>query len=383
MKKIILVQIALLVCLSGINQVLPLRSPVNPDYVKFQDELNKGNINNLTIEGHGLGYLPPAFKPDFSAYVRMNNPLTLPAIYDMRTNGRMTSVKDQGGCGSCWTFATMGSIESRWKVLGLGDNDLSENNLKNCHLFDWGPCFGGNFNLSSAYMSRRAGPINETADPYVAAVQSCTTGLTPVAYEYSSCFLPPDIAVIKQILMDYSAVYTTFYWQDASYNASNYTYYYSGSANPNHAVTIAGWDDTKITAGGTGAWIIKNSWGSSWGENGYFYISYNDNKMLSENGYFQPRLAYSANTRIYHYDDFGMIDSWGYGSSIAYGLEKFVATNDWPVTKIGTWCAASNASFDIEIYDTFDGGTLSGLLGSITNQTSHSSNFKHYFLSGN
>ena len=369
MKRNLLVQIALLLAFGGFAQMLPQRGPVNPEYLKYQDNLSKGLVSNVTADGHGLGYVPPVFKPDFSNYVPMNNPATLPAVYDMRTNGRLTSVKNQGGCGSCWTFATMGSMESRWKVLGLGDNDLSENNLKNCHLFDWTPCFGGNFNLSSAYMARRAGPVNETSDPYSATEQSCTTGLTPVAYEYSGCFLPANAAVIKQNLMDNGAIYTTFFWQDASYNSTNYTYYYSGTTETNHAVTIVGWDDTKVTAGGTGAWIIKNSWGSSWGENGYFYISYNDSRILTENGYFPSRSAYTATTKIYNYDDLGWIGNWGFSNAVGYGLVKYIASNNWPITKVGTWCNTSNTTIDIEIYDTFSGGTLSGLLGTLSGQS--------------
>ena len=261
-------------------------------------------------------------------------------------------------------------MESRWITLGYGTYDLSENNLKNCHLFDWGPCEGGNFHLSSAYMSRRAGPISETADPYSESPQACTTGLTPVAYETSACYLPDDPATIKQILYDNGAIHTAFYWNASYYNASDYTYYFDGAENTNHAVTIAGWDDTKVTAGGTGAWLIKNSWGSSWGNSGYFYISYNDSRILTDNGYFPTRMVYSANSKIYNYDDFGMFASFGYGTSIAYGLVKFVASNNYPVTKIGTWINGSNATFDIEVYDNFSGSVLSGLLGSLTGQTS-------------
>jgi C1A family cysteine protease/PKD repeat protein len=369
-KRISVLLLASLVIQGILAQTAPWGAPLNPDYIQYLQDLQNGLVTNVTADGHGLGYIPGRVKPDFSGYVAPNAPSTFPSVYDLRLTGKMTSVKDQGSCGSCWCFATMATIESRWKVLGLGDNDLSENNLKNCHLYDWGPCDGGNIEIASAYLSRREGPVPEAFDPYSPTAQSCLTGLTPVAWETSACFLPNDITAIKQTLMDYGAVYTAFYWGDAYYNSYDYTYYYTGSAGSNHAVTIAGWDDTKATAGGTGAWIIKNSWGSYWGDGGYFYISYNDNRINAEAGYFPARMAYAGNTKIYHYDDFGMIESYGWGTTVGYGLVKFVATNTWPVTKIGTWINASIASYDIEVYDNFDGTTLSGLLGSLPNQSS-------------
>jgi C1A family cysteine protease len=364
--------------LQGISaQNAPQGAPVNPEYISWLKDLQSGLITNITPDGHGLGYIPGVNNPDFSGYAPPTSPSTFPSVFDLRTTGQMSAVRDQGSCGACWAFATMGSMESRWKVLGLGEYDLSENNLKDCHLYDIGACTGGNFSMSAAYMSRRAGPVSEAADPYSASPQACLQGLDPQGYATSAWILPKNMAAIKQALMDYGAVYTTFCWNSQYYNASDYTYFYNGAGYSNHAVTIAGWDDNKVTAGGTGAWIIKNSWGPYWGENGYFYISYNDYRILSENGCFPTRLTYAGNTKIYNYDDFGMFSSWGFSNTFAYGLVKFVATNSWPVTKIGTWINASNATYDIEIYDNFNGTTLSGLLGSLSNQ---SSTYPGYYL---
>ncbi len=79
-----------------------------------------------------------------------------PATYDLRNVGGtsyVTPVKNQGQCGSCWTFATMASLESSILMDGGASRDLSENNLKNYHGFDAGPCAGGNVWMSQAYFA--------------------------------------------------------------------------------------------------------------------------------------------------------------------------------------------------------------------------------------
>ena len=84
---------------------------------------------------------------------------------------------------------------------------------------------------------------------------------------------------------------TDMFWSDEGYyDTVDYTYYYHGdiTVGGNHGILIVGWDDDKIVTGGTnspkgskGAWIIKNSWGDSFGENGYFYISYYDQTLFN------------------------------------------------------------------------------------------------------
>lgn len=325
-------------------------------------------LSQVVPDDHSLGVVPfhKTLYTNPSTYPPFPKSTAFPSSYDLRTFGRMTSVKNQGACGSCWSFATFGSMESRWKTLGINDFDLSENNLKDCHGFDYSPCQGGHSWMSISYLTRRNGPVLESQDPYVAASASCVTGITPTDYEVNARFLPNDINTIKQILMDYGAIYTAFYWNSAYYNYSDYTYFYNGSTPQNHGVVIAGWDDTKNTAGGTGAWLIKNSWGPSWGNNGYFYISYNDAKINSEVCYYPSYLSMNANSKLYYYDELGEVIDFGYSSSIAYALNKFVTTNTYPLTRVATWIASGNGTVDIEIYDTFNGTTLSGLLTSIT-----------------
>ncbi len=266
--------------------------PISSEFLNYLSKFDNKEIINFTSDGHPLGYIPPPSELITKISIPIESAGELASNYDLRDEGYLTSVKDQGNCGSCWAFATMGSVESRWKILGLGNNDLSENNLIYGHGFIPGACDGGNGYMSTAYLSRYDGPVSESDDPYEASSGDNGThhpGLPKQGYIPQAKFLPNDANVIKQFINDYGALHTNMCWDDASYNSSDYTYYYSGSASTNHAVLLVGWDDNKVTAGGTGAWIIRNSWGTAWGEDGFFYISYNDTKVNSTTCYWPEK----------------------------------------------------------------------------------------------
>jgi C1A family cysteine protease len=350
----------------------PGEAPRDSAFTKYTQERSEGKWRGMTDDGHGLGYIPSPVK--FHTQPPARPPLrkvAYPSSYDLRTQEKVTSVKDQGSCGSCWAFATMGSVESRWLVNGYGTYDLSENNLKDCHGFLWGCSDGGNEEMATAYLSRDSGPISESADPYVDYDVPCTSGLTPVAYETDAYFLPNDANTIKDFILNYGGVYTTMHMEYPSkyYNASNYTYYYNGTRSSNHAVVIVGWNDNKTTAGGPGAWIIKNSWGTSWGESGYFYVSYNDKKILSSNAFWPNRIDQNSTAVIYEYDDLGCVGAFTWGTGSGYGLVKFIASGPQKITKIATWIFESNSTVSFWIYDDFNGTTLSNQLGSLTGQS--------------
>lgn len=142
-------------------------------------------------------------------------------------------------------------------------------------------------------------------------------------------FLPKDENVIKQAILDHGALFTNMFWDDDNYRSSDYTYY-SDQADSltNHAVLLAGWDDDKVTAGATGAWIIKNSWGTTFGERGYFYISYRDAKINDHVVCWPEKFAYNDNVKIGDYDDLGWISSWGYSDGLDYGLMRYTPENE-------------------------------------------------------
>ncbi len=326
-------------------------SPVNPDFEKA--------ISQNNFRGESL--VPSPVYIHFG--VPEKNQTGFGSRYDLREHNLVSPVKNKGACGCCYAFATIASIESGWLKQGFPLFDLSEEHLRTCHGFRYGTdgcCSGGDIYKSTAYLSRLSGPITENMVPFTGSPHAnCAGEITPIAFIDQARFLPKNATDIKQAILDYGAVYSALHYTDNAFRESDNTYYYGGTQLENHAVTIVGWDDNKPTANGTGAWIVKNDFGNGWGENGFFYVSYNDHKILSSNGIFPERKDYLANQTLYFHDKLGHISSTGYGDNTACGLVKFISDGRFPIRKIGTWVNSTETVLDIEIYDNFSNNSLS------------------------
>ncbi|MFO7890325.1 MAG: C1 family peptidase [bacterium] len=376
MKKIVIYLMYLFVVTAVLAQsTAPRQEPLNPEFIRYAKIHSREAVEKSASRYNSLGYMPHtvAYKaevPDDYTEEEM-----LPSVYDLRSYNLITSVKNQGNCGTCWSFASLGSIESRWLKLGFGTWDLSENNVVYGHGFEYAPDDGGNAAMTTAYLIRGDGPIFETDDPYQGCAGSYHAGLTPVAYIPDMRVLPEERNVIKQHVYDYGALYVCYYQDTSYYDSETYTYFYNGpdTTATNHCVLLAGWDDTKETAGGVGAWIVKNSWSSFFGDNGYFYISYYDSTGVSDPTVWPNRIDYNDKVSICYYDTLGNTAGWGYGwgkqDYVDYGLIHFTVPQNSTITKLGTWVKASGGSVDFSVFDTFNGSALSGLLGTISEQT--------------
>ena len=367
----------------------PTLSPVDPEFEKYMQQARlKKAPPSTTGQEYPPGYIPSPLNMSHIkglSIIKKEPPRQLgafPSAYDLRAQSRLTPVKDQGSCGSCWTFGTFGSLESWILGNGGGTRDFSENNLKECHGFDIGKCSGllagGNRDMTTAYLARWGGPINEADDPYVPNDVACNSGLTVQKHIETVLFTPSrtgpsDNDNIKQAIQDYGAMTTDMYYAGGYYNATNSTYYYDGVVGSNHIVAIVGWDDNMVCTGGAsspplpepGAWIVRNSWGSTWGDGGYFYVSYYDTVIgYGDNTSFIN--AVNPGSTIYQYDPLGATGSFGYADNTSWAANIFTPTANENLTSVSTYALTVNTALEIYIYDTFNGTTFSDLLDSKT-----------------
>ena len=226
-----------------------------------------------------------------------SNCSTLPSYYSMYDENLVSPVKNQGVDGNCWAFSAFSTLESCiLKASGLCI-DLSEANLKNlmtCYS-DYGYLIttneGGHSEMAWGYLASWLGPIFDTDDDYF-AYDFLSPLLKSVLHIQNIVFLKrsdyTDNDNIKNAILKYGGVSTSMYF-DTEYLSDSFSYYYSGTNSQDHAVCIVGWDDSysrynfNKTPAGDGAWIVKNSWGPSWGDAGYFYVSYYDSEFARVN----------------------------------------------------------------------------------------------------
>ncbi len=327
---------------------VPQKAPVNPALLNWL-----GNKDGA--ENHG--YVPSPL--DWSHLAPSTIKDVPPAQFDLRGTGGVTSVKNQGTCGSCWSHAACSALESWLKINTSEIFDFSENNMKNNHGFLLDHCDGGNNDIAAAYLARWDGPLLESEDPYN-PYQSIPLVVTPPPTKLmlsSRVFNlnGTDRTEIKNAIMTHGALSTPMYWSDTRYNSGAYTYYSTApSHSSNHMIALVGWDDSKLVPGApaAGAWICKNSWGTSWGESGYFYISYSDTNIATEGCVAFINLANpDAYGTLYEYDPLGNTSYSGWGNTVCYGANVFTASADEAIVAVGTYAVADNTAYQITVYD--------------------------------
>ena len=301
---------------------------------------------------------------------------TLPKRFDLRDWGWVSPVRNQGWMGACWTFGMTGTLESALlKATGIAA-DLSENNMQNTMLkysnYGITSFMEGGANIASlGYLLSWLGSFIQDADTYdeLGKLSPLITTNHDI-HVLDVMFTPnneiPNGTQLKLAIMKYGSIDVSYNGQSTYnevtpyYKPDTYAQYVNDSSiQPNHAVSIVGWDDNfpkekfGITPPGDGAWIVKNSWGSDFGDNGFLYVSYYDQsllKSLNVIGYatsiiLENTVPYNKN---YQYDMFWGCDFVGNGTVSYYN--QFEALDDDLIAAVGTYFNQSGINYTVEIY---------------------------------
>lgn len=203
--------------------------------------------------------------------------------YDARTQGYVTPVRDQQ-CGNCWAYSAVGAYEGSYKKVNGALINASEQHAENC--VD-GDCSGGlAYKIMEWMVDQNKNLATEEAIPDAGVNQACGGGAPSTTY-YATDWGVVDpsgdiskiasVAAIKDAVCKYGPIAVSVQVTPLFQNYTNGVFYEFnsnyGSPSSNHAVVLVGWDDDK------GAWLIKNSWGTDWGEDGYMWIKYNSNNI--------------------------------------------------------------------------------------------------------
>ena len=361
-------------------------------YVKHEEPSEYGLINEYYVDENG-NRIELNLIPEDNG---LHKATSLPSKFDLRNvDGKnyMTSAKDQLQTGTCWSHATMSSIESNMIMKGLGDNstDLSEAhlvwfsqgavtshdindplyndgnsrtdyNLKLDAFYKGGTPFDAMMSLASWKGAVLESSTYTISDAETFKKNNKTTFIddsqrynSVVHLTNANVFDGTDSTNIKQQLMKTGAMYFSYHAptegseQDLYYNENNYSYYQTKFISSNHAVALVGWDDSypkenfNIQPDTDGAWICKNSWGTDFGDNGYFYISYCD-KSITQACSFEATSLDFYNS-IYQYDGFGDAYYWCLKEA-----NVFQAKKDENLSAISFYTGNASVEYEVSIY---------------------------------
>ena len=402
-------------------------APLNPEYVEYLEEMSAADSSISTQSTSeyttvpstlDLSYLSESYE-NYAAnsYSALSEDASLPESYDLRDYGLVGPVADQGTTyGTCWAFGSLGAAESSLMKKQLSYIDLSVKHLAWSRyagaeeqeywnkLLYWNYLRtyydGGNSMITTATLAAWKGPVSSSKVPYASfdedpseslrwesdyhlqdcvythlAIRSCGSGSrTP---ETSA----PSVSLVKQLIMEngaYEIGYCAEYYGNKYYNDVTCALYHDYPASCNHSNLVVGWDDNYSKENFTsecqpendGAWLVQNTWGNWWNDDGYLWISYEDQSVEFDGSsyMFEDNDNYAKN---YQYDTCGwtfsaaaddFVDT-AYASKEAYISNIFTSEEDEQLEAVSFYTTDVGTEYEISVYtNVTDGSPTSGTL---------------------
>ncbi len=317
-------------------------------------------MQEAVTEQGGIVYVPILDISDYiylsAEYSLLENTLTmerlpyeevLPEAYDMRLDGRVSAVRNQGEHGNCWAYASLGAVETTLlpdELFMFSANHMSKNSGYNVS-----DASGGDYTMAVAYLARWDGPVDGSVLKHL---------------EEAVFIQSKDYRTIKEYIYKYGGVQSSIYinlelqnedGESKFYNEDTAAYYFNEQEVTNHDIVIVGWDDHyskenfSIVPEGDGAFICKNSWGKKFGEEGYFYISYYDTNIGTVNTCYSRLGDVDNFDNIYQTDKLGWVGELGFDCSNAYFANIYETEAKEELAAVAFYATDVNTSYRVYV----------------------------------
>lgn len=335
-------------------------------------------LSEAVVEQSGIVYVPILDIGEYihvdASYSLVDNSLqmtsipyeeALPVRYDMRAEGRVTPVRNQGTHGNCWAYACLGALETTLmpqEELIYSANYMSKHSGYNVEDIE-----GGDYTMAVAYLARWDGPVARKTDADASddANYIEVDGREVLKHLEEAVFIgSKDYETIKEYVYKYGGVQSSIYinmelmnedGRSKFYNEEKAAYYFNDQEITNHDIVIVGWDDNypkenfSITPEGDGAFICKNSWGRKFGEAGYFYISYYDTNIGTVNTCYTVLGNVDNFDYNYQSDRLGWIGELGFDCGNAYMANVYRTHEEELLEAVAFYATDVNTTYKVYV----------------------------------
>ena len=283
----------------------------------------------------------------------------IPKRYSLIEKGKQPAVRSQGSLETCWAITACSAMESA--LLPETDILFSPDHMSLSNGYDAVQEDGGDYYMILSYLADWKGPVTEAEDPYGDGVSP--EGLTAAVHVGDMRLLRGmPRRLIQQMILTYGAAQSSLSMSRMRTDSEEYHYYREDTASYydpfteelDHDILVLGWDDTfprenfRIMPARDGAWICQNSWGEDFGENGIFYVSYEDRNLFRKDGIVYGRITAARETdRVYEQDSLGWLGRQGYGQEECLSAGVFQAGRDERLSAVGFYTTGPYTAYRI------------------------------------